>query len=117
VNGEDKTGLLNVPNTGAWNVYQVVQQTGVSLVSGIHTVRVTMVSTGPSGHVGAFDWFRASARRAVRAAAHTVHEPIPDIIDIRVNDESHQPDAGWLAVDDDPATAWQGTASGGGGTW
>jgi hypothetical protein len=115
INGEDKTGLLNVTNTGAWDVYQVVQKTGVSLVSGIHTVRVTMVTAGASGHVGAFDWFRASASRAVRAAARTVHEPIPDLIDVRVNDEPHQPGAGWLAVDDDPATAWQGTASGGGG--
>ena len=52
VNGADRTGLLNVPNTGAWNVYQVVQKSGVSLVSGIQTVRVEMVTAGVSGNVG-----------------------------------------------------------------
>ena len=57
-NGIDKTGLMAVPNTGAWNAYQVVQKTGVALSSGIQTVRVEMVTTGASGNVGAFDWFR-----------------------------------------------------------
>lgn len=60
-NGVDKTGLLNVPDTGAWYAYQTVGRTGVALSAGIQTVRVSMVSAGTSGNVGAFDWFRVAA--------------------------------------------------------
>ena len=115
VNGVDKTGPLNVPNTGAWNAYQVVQKTGVSLVSGVQTVRVEMVTTGISGHVGAFDWFRVTAGPGVLSKSRAVSVPVPDIVDVRVSDEQQQPGAGWLAVDGDPTTAWQGTPVGGGG--
>ncbi len=60
VNGVDQTGLLNVPNTGAWNVYQVVQKHDVNMFSGIQTVRVSMVTEGSSTYVGAFDHWRST---------------------------------------------------------
>ena len=60
VNGADKTGVLNVPNTGAWNAYQTVQMTNVALSAGIQTVRVAMVTAGTSGSVCAFDWFQVA---------------------------------------------------------
>ena len=72
-NGVDKTGLLAVPNTGAWTSYQLVQKTGVALSSGIQTVRVEMVTTGPSGNAGAFDWFRVAAETPVAQTAY----PLP----------------------------------------
>ena len=58
VDGADATGVLNVPNTGAWNAYQVVTSADVNVTLGVHTVRVAMVTEGASGHVGAFDFIR-----------------------------------------------------------
>ena len=109
VNGADQTGLLAVPNTGAWNAYQVVQKTGVALSSGIQTVRVEMVTAGPSGHVCAFDLFRVysgAAGKSVAPRAAGFDAPVP--LEVRTGDESQQPAAGWLAVDGDPETAWRG---------
>ena len=60
INGADKTGLLDVPDTGAWYSYQSVWKPGVTLSAGIQTVRVSLATAGTSGNVGAFDWFRIS---------------------------------------------------------
>ena len=116
VNGEDKTGTMAIPNTGSWTSYQVVSKTGVDLVAGVQTVRVAMVTAGASGYVGIFDWFRATAsaaplRRSVARSSPSAPEPV----DVRTHDELEQPGAGWLAVDGDDQTAWQGTAAAGGG--
>jgi hypothetical protein len=110
VNGLDKTGSLNVPNTGTWNAYHTVSKTGVALSSGIQTVRVEMVTVGPSGNVGAFDWFRvsSSAPLSVAAAGFTsaeVESPLP--IEVETSEEAQQPMSGWLTVDGDTNTAWQ----------
>ncbi len=109
INGVDQTGLLAVPNTGAWNAYQVVQKTGVALSSGIQTVRVEMATAGPSGHVGAFDLFRVYSGAAGKSApprAAGFNALIP--LEVRTSDEAFQPAAGWLAADEDPETAWRG---------
>lgn len=116
VDGVDVTGPLAVPHTGAWNVYQMVQKTGVSLSLGIHTVRVDMVTAGPSGNVGAFDWFRAVRVSPLGQSRREVTGVPPRPVDVRTSDEDEQPSAGWLAVDGDTATMWQGEP-GAGGWW
>jgi hypothetical protein len=122
VNGEDKTGLLNVPHTGAWNSYQIVQKTGVILSSGIQTLRLEMVTAGASGHVGAFDYLSvvtalslapaAGGRDVIRAPTHA--DPLalpagalPLPVEVTSSREDKQPLEGWLAVDGDTNTAWQ----------
>ncbi|MDY0148870.1 MAG: carbohydrate-binding protein [Kiritimatiellia bacterium] len=118
VNGVDQTGILNVPHTGAWNAYQIVQKTGVSLSLGIHTVRVEMVTTGLSGHVGAFDWFRAVrvSPQGKSLSRYAGNSASPRPIDVRTSQEVQHPEAGWLAVDGDTNTVWQGEP-GAGGWW
>ena len=118
VNGVDKTGLLAVPNTGAWTAYQTVSKGGVALSSGIQTVRVEMVTAGPSGHVGAFDWFRvaSAARRAPSTSdAVAAMEELPLPVEVRSSQEDQQPGEGWLAVDGDVKTTWPVVPSAGGG--
>jgi hypothetical protein len=114
VNGTDQTGLLSVPNTGAWNAYQLVQKTGVSLSSGIQTVRVEMVTAGSSRQTGAFDLFRIYSGAAGKlAGVRTVQSVSPIPLDVRTSNEKSRPAAGWLAVDRDFETAWEGVPGGG----
>ena len=61
-NGVDKTGLIDVPNTGGWQTYQTVVKTGISLAAGQQVVRVVQsadrcIGAGQAcrddvGHVG-----------------------------------------------------------------
>jgi hypothetical protein len=115
VNGEDKTGVLAIPNTGSWSSYQLASKTGVDLVAGVQTVRVAMVTAGASGYVGIFDWFRATAAVAPLRRSMAASTPLPEPVEVRTHDELEQPGAGWLAVDGDSKTVWQGTAVAGGG--
>ncbi len=85
VDEADQTGAMAVPNTGAWTSFQLAQKAGVELASGIHTVRVSMVSTGPSGYVGIFDWIRfTAAAPAPEQQAYPSGTPwaVPGLIEI-----------------------------------
>jgi len=122
-NGVDKTGVLSVPNTGAWNAYQLVSKTGITLTAGIYTVRVVMVSNGSSGYVGAFDWFAVNINTtippnsrdtlALAGATPALGDRLAGIVS---SQETEQPDVAWSAVDGDRTTAWTGVA-GAGGWW
>jgi hypothetical protein len=57
VDGVDRTGALVAPNTGAWQSWQTLTRTGVSLNAGTHVVRVVMDKNGSSGYVANFNWF------------------------------------------------------------
>ncbi len=72
VNGQDVTGAITVPNTGAWNVYQTVTRTGINLTAGPQVIRLAMLTNGSGGAVGAFDWFRLTA-----SAPLTGQQPYP----------------------------------------
>ena len=61
VNGVDKTGLVDVPNTGGWQTYQTVVKTGLSLAAGQQVVRVVLATVGSGGGAGNFNWFRLTA--------------------------------------------------------
>jgi hypothetical protein len=58
VDGADKTGALQVPDTGAWNTFQNVSKGGVSLSAGQHVLRLGFDSVGGSGFAGNFNWIR-----------------------------------------------------------
>lgn len=56
--GVNKTGLINVPNTGGWSTFHVVSKTGVQLTAGRHVMRVVMDANGSGTAVGDFNQFR-----------------------------------------------------------
>ena len=115
VDGEDKTGVLDVPNTGAWNRYQHVTVTDVALTAGEQRLRLEMVRPGTSGHVGAFDCIQVDAELGGRSMA-VVRRAVafPEPTDVRTSQEDQQPLAGWQAVDGDSETVWQGIPDAGG---
>jgi hypothetical protein len=57
-NGQDKTGGIQVPNTGSWNTFQTVTKPGVTLNAGQQVMRIAMDSNGPSGAVANFHFIR-----------------------------------------------------------
>jgi phosphatidylserine/phosphatidylglycerophosphate/cardiolipin synthase-like enzyme len=59
VDGVDKTGTLDVPNTGGWDTWQTTPPRAISLTAGQHKVRLWFLTanTGASG-VGNFRWLR-----------------------------------------------------------
>ena len=57
VDGVDKTGAMIAPNTGAWQTWQTITKTGVSLSAGTHVFRVVMDANGTAGSVANFNWF------------------------------------------------------------
>jgi hypothetical protein len=58
VDGTDRTGALNVPDTHSWTNYTTVTKTGVSLPVGKHTLRLYFVRNGSTGYVGNFNQIR-----------------------------------------------------------
>jgi hypothetical protein len=61
VDGVDKTGRVPVPDTGAWDAWQTISKSGISLSAGQHLVHVSLDTTGTGGAVGGFNWFRLSS--------------------------------------------------------
>ena len=57
VDGVDKTGPMIAPNTGAWQTWQTITKTGVSLSTGTHVFRVVMDTNGTAGYIANFNWF------------------------------------------------------------
>ncbi len=41
IDGVDKTGLVNAPNTGLWTTFQWIGKSGISLAAGQHILRLT----------------------------------------------------------------------------
>ena len=58
VDGVDRTGLLQIPNTGGWQTFQTITKTGIPLTAGLRTVRVYLATTSSAGGVGNHNWFR-----------------------------------------------------------
>lgn len=58
VDGVDRTGPIQVPNTGAWNAWQTISTPGISLTAGQHVLRVVMGTMASGGAVAGFNWFR-----------------------------------------------------------
>ena len=59
VDGKNVTGSLSLPNTGSFDVYQIVSKTGVNLTAGTHVLQLVIDTVGSIGAAGNFDWFEA----------------------------------------------------------
>ena len=57
VDGVNKTGTLSVPDTGGWQEWRTVSKT-VTLDAGLHLVRVSFDTSGPTGAVGNLNYLR-----------------------------------------------------------
>lgn len=55
--GVDRTGMINVPNTGGWQTWTTVSRL-VTLPAGIQTMRVMLDTNSPYGSTGNFNWFK-----------------------------------------------------------
>lgn len=62
IDGVDKTGLIDVPNTGNWQTYQTVQTSNLAISAGTHIVRIQAVSGGFNFN----DWAMWSASPVAR---------------------------------------------------
>jgi len=51
VDGNDITGTLTVPNTGAWQAWQTMRIDGIALSAGRHAVRLVFIAAGTNGIV------------------------------------------------------------------
>ena len=58
VNGVDKTGPMNVPDTGGWQNWVTISKTNVALAAGPQTLRLVMDATGPGSAVAKFNWLK-----------------------------------------------------------
>ena len=57
VNGVNKTGAIQVPDTGGWQNWRTVTKSSVTLAAGTQTVKFVLDTIGPSGSVANFNWF------------------------------------------------------------
>lgn len=62
LDGADKTGPIEVPDTGSWQKLQVISKDGITLRAGRQSMRVVMDSEGETKSVGDMDFFRFSLR-------------------------------------------------------
>jgi hypothetical protein len=58
-NGVDRTGPMQVPNTGGWQAWRDVTTT-VSLQAGVQTMRVVLDAYGTNGAVGNLNYVRVN---------------------------------------------------------
>jgi hypothetical protein len=58
VDGVNKSGALNVPNTGKWTTFTNVTKTGVALSAGNHVLRLKFDRNGSTGYVANVDYLQ-----------------------------------------------------------
>ena len=58
VDGVDKTGPINVPDTGGWQTWTTLPGPSISLSSGSHVIRVYFDAVGSGGGAGNYNWFK-----------------------------------------------------------
>lgn len=63
MDGVDKTGPIEIFDTGGWRNWRATYRRGIPLAPGTHVMRIVMDSVGPSGSVGniARLWFTGSS--------------------------------------------------------
>ncbi len=101
--GEDKTGTLFVPVTGAFQVYTTMVSPAFTLAAGQHVMQVTLDGNGPSAGMGNFNWFQVEPFVASPAFSGAPSQ-IPGQI------EAENFDAGGKSVG-----YWNGATANGGG--
>jgi hypothetical protein len=58
VDGVDKTGAMNLPDTGSAFVWKTISKSGIGLTAGQHVIRVVGDANATSGWIGNLDWLR-----------------------------------------------------------
>jgi phosphatidylserine/phosphatidylglycerophosphate/cardiolipin synthase-like enzyme len=58
VDGVNKTGPINVPDTGGWQTWTTLSAANISLTAGSHVIRVYFEAVGSGGGAGNYNWFR-----------------------------------------------------------
>lgn len=58
--GQDRTGKLEIPDTGGWTTLKKITRQGVNLKQGRQQMKVVMDSEGELGSVGDIDYFKFS---------------------------------------------------------
>ena len=58
VDGVDRTGPIDVPDTGGWQTWQTITTAGIPLTAGEQVIRVFFATAGSGGGVGNYNWFR-----------------------------------------------------------
>ncbi|HWK09569.1 MAG TPA: phospholipase D-like domain-containing protein [Vicinamibacterales bacterium] len=61
IDGVDRTGLINVPDTGGWQTWTSLAAANISLTAGSHVIRVYFDAVGSGGGAGNYNWFRLGA--------------------------------------------------------
>lgn len=56
--GEDRTGPIEIPDTGGWEHLKPLSREGLRLEAGRRAMRVVFERAGPSGSIGDIDFFR-----------------------------------------------------------
>ena len=59
VDGTDVTGLIALPNTGAWDAWVTLSMGNINLSQGLHTLRIVMAATNVENNgVGNYGYFQ-----------------------------------------------------------
>ncbi len=61
VNGVNKGGAFNVPNTGGWQTWVTLRKSGITLSAGQQVIKLVMDSESSSGAVANFNYLRVSS--------------------------------------------------------
>lgn len=73
VDGNNASGTIPLPNTGAWTNWQTLSKTGVQLTAGTHVLKFAIDSSTTGGEVGNLSWFRFTKTGEIPASV-----PWPD---------------------------------------
>ena len=99
--GQNATGTLFAPVTGAFQTYTTAVSPSFLLAAGKHVMQVTFDGNGPSGGMGNFNWF--AVQPPTPSAAFTAHT-IPGLIQVEDFDNGGK-----------SVAYWNGATSNGGG--
>jgi hypothetical protein len=70
-NGTNLTGSMNVPATGAGQVYTDLPKTGITLTAGTHVLKIAINNGAAGANAWNFNYFTATAGTAVPCARET----------------------------------------------
>jgi glucosylceramidase len=101
--GENKTGTLFVPVTGAFQTYTTQVSPAFQLSAGRHVMQVTLDGNGPTGGMGNFNWFAVQAPTASTSFTGSP-QPVPGLIQVENFDNGGK-----------GAAYWNGATANGGG--
>ena len=60
IDGVDKTGPINLANTGGWQQWKTLSKSGVAIGAGQHTMRLVFDKSNTGGDIGDISWIKFS---------------------------------------------------------